>query len=930
MNNNKKLIEVAMPLEVINKESSREKSIRHGHPSTLHLWWARRPLAAARAVIWASLVDDPSSHPEKFPTEEDQIRERSRLFKLLEQMVIWENSNNKELMDKAYEEILKSTNGQPPALLDPFAGGGTIPMEGQRLGLATYAHDLNPVAVMINKATIEIPTIFAKKAPVNPVDGGNFRIESGYERCAGLIADVNYYGERMRSMAYNELGHMYPKAKISKEQGGGEATVISWIWARTVKCPNPACGCEMPLAKGFTLSKKKGNEAYVEPVFDYEKKKITYTIRLNGGKPQNEPKMARGANFKCIMCGETTTPDYIKEEANAGRMGSTMLGIIAEGNRKRVFSEPSEEQILAASVEKPKQFPTGQLSDDRRALWTPLYGLDTFDKLFTNRQLTTMTTLSRLVHDIQPEIEKDAVKAGYADDHVPLAQGGTGAKAYSQAVAVYLAFAVDREANYCSSQNGWSGDFIIQVFGRQGIPMVWDYAESNPFSSSTGNFSGAIKWVTDAMVNFPACGKGVAEQFDAQSDCGLRNVMISTDPPYYDNIGYADLSDYFYIWMRNSLKDVYPELFSTMLVPKKEELVAIPYRFGGDTLKAKEFFEEGMLQACKQLYLYTSDEYPVSIYYAYKQSETKQDKFGKETISNGWETMLSSIIKANFIITGTWPIHTERETGLKAAVNALASSIVLVCRKRPEDAPQTTRRNLIATLRRELRPALKKLQESNIAPVDLAQSAIGPGMAVFSKYRRVLEADGTPMTVRSALQIINEEIDLYFNEQVGSIDAASRFCVDLYTQYAYNDIKYGEAEVLANAKGTSIPMMASHGMLYAKAGIVHLLERKDLPEKVDSNESNIWLLTQQLTYAMEKGGVGACAQIVAELFGSNAESAKELAYRLYTIAEQKNWAKEAYAYNALVVSWPDIQSKAAELKAEVPQQMSLFDLMESD
>ena len=923
---NKKLIEVALPLEAINKESSREKSIRHGHPSTLHLWWARRPLAAARAVIWASLVDDPSAHPDKFPTEDDQVRERNRLFKLLEQLVIWENSNNKELLEEAYEEVLKSTNGQPPAILDPFAGGGTIPMEGQRLGLTAYAHDLNPVAVMINKATIEIPSLFSGHAPINPPAREKIGTENGYERCAGLAEDVNYYGKRMREMAHKELGHMYPKVKISKEQGGGEATPIAWIWAHTVKCPNPACGCEMPLAKGFTLSKKKGNEAYVEPIFDYEKKKISYTVRLNGGKPDNEPKMARGANFRCIMCGETTTPDYVKEEALAGRMGSTMLGIIAEGNRKRVFAAPSEEQIHAANVDKPEEYPTGQLSDDRRALWTPLYGLDTFDKLFTNRQLTTMTTLSRLVHDIQPEIERDAIAAGYANDHISLAEGGTGAKAYSQAVAVYLAFAVDREANYCSSQNGWSGDFIIQVFGRQGIPMVWDYAESNPFSSSTGNFSGAIKWVTDAMAKFSAGKQGVARQFNAQSDCGLRDIMISTDPPYYDNIGYADLSDYFYIWMRNSLKDVYPDLFSTMLVPKAEELVAIPYRFGGEAAKAKEFFEDGMLQTCKQLYLYSSDDYPITIYYAYKQSETKENESGKETVSNGWETMLSSIIKADLMITGTWPIHTERETGLKAAVNALASSIVLVCRKRPDDAPQITRRNLVNVLRRELRPALKKLQESNIAPVDLAQSAIGPGMAVFSRYRKVLEADGTSMSVRSALKLINEEIDLFYNEQIGEMDSASRFCVDLYTQNAYNNMKYGEAEVLANAKGTSIPMMASHGVLYAKAGNVHLIERSELPAKVDTNESNIWMLTQQLTHAMATGGIEACAKIVYSMFGSNAERAKDLAYRLYTIAEQKKWATEAYAYNALVVAWPDIQSRAAAMKAVQPEQLTLFDM----
>lgn len=919
----KKLIEVALPLEKINAESAREKSIRHGHPSTLHLWWARRPLAAARAVLWASIIDDPSSHTELFPDEEAQIKERKRLFSIMEDMIVWNNMSNDHVMDKARNEIIKATNNNPPTVLDPFAGGGTIPAEAQRLGLKANAHDLNPVAVMINKAIIEIPPRFSGYRPVNKEAGRMLLKGSSWEGIHGLIEDVLYYGNWIKEKAFSEIGYMYPLVDVPKEQGGGKTNAVAWIWAHTVKCPNPACGCEMPLAKGFTLSKKKGNEAYVEPILDYQNKKIKYEIRIGGKKPANEPKLARGANFKCILCGEVTTPNYIKTEALAGRMGSTLIGIVGEGKKKRVFVAPNEEQIIAARVDKPEEYPTGRLSDDRRALWTPLYGLDTFDKLFTNRQLTTMTTLSRLVREVQSVIEKDAVVAGMKDDHIPLSKGGNGAKAYSEAVAVYLGFAVDREANYCSAQNGWSGDFIIQVFGRQGIPMVWDYAESNPFSNSTGNFSGAVKWVADAMENLPLHQQGVAKQHDAQSDCGMRELMISTDPPYYDNIGYADLSDYFYIWMRNSLRDIYPELFGTMLVPKAEELVAVPYRFGGDSGKAKDFFESGMLATCKRLREYANDAYPISIYYAYKQSNTdKNDK----TASTGWETMLSAIIEAGLVITGTWPIHTERETGLKAHVNALASSIVLVCRKRASDATKTTRRNLIGALRRELRPALKKLQDSNIAPVDLAQSAIGPGMRVFSQYCQVLEADGTRMSVKSALQVINEEVDLYFNDQIGSMDAASRFCIDLYTQCAYNNIKYGEAEVLANAKGTSIPMMASHGVLYAKAGLLHLIERDEMPEKVDTNERNIWMLTQQLTRAMAKGGVNACAEIVFNMFGSNAESAKDLAYRLYTIAERKGWAEEAYAYNNLVVAWPDIQTRAAELKDVKPEQMKLFNL----
>ena len=914
----KKLIEVALPLEKINAESAREKSIRHGHPSTLHLWWARRPLAAARAVIWASLVDDPSSHPEQFPTEEDQNTERQRLFKILEDLVVWENSNNEKVLDAAKAEIMKSTNGNPPALLDPFAGGGAIPLEAQRLGLEAHAHDLNPVAVMINKAMIEIPPKFSGMAPVNS-DAQVNSMHDAWARAEGLAEDVRYYGEWMKQEAYKRIGHLYPKVKVPEEQGGGEATVIAWIWARTVKCPNPACGCEIPLVRSFTLSKKKGHEAYVEPQFFDSK--CSYTVKL--GEHKEKGTVNRTA-ASCVACGTSVPLDYVRSEGSNHRMGRHLIAVVAEGKNGRAYYSPDDIQLCASQVGEPENVPCEDLPEKALGFRIQAYGITKWKDLYTNRQLTALTTFSDLVVETQKKVEADAIAVGMSDDHVPLCKGGHGARAYGEAVGVYLAFAVDRQADIGSTIASWINTIgaIRNTFGRQAIPMTWDFAEANPFSSSTGCFSNMVDWIVKCIDNFPiAQFEAEVSQRDAQSDCGLRNIMISTDPPYYDNIDYADLSDYFYIWMRRSLKDSYPGLFSTVLVPKTEELIATPFRHGGSMEKAKSFFESGMLSASKQMYLYAREDVPVTIYYAYKQSDSDADG----TASSGWETMLNSIVKAGFAITGTWPMRTERGNRMRGnGSNALASSIVLVCRKRPEDAPQTTRRNLIATLRHELRPALKKLQASNIAPVDLAQSAIGPGMSVFSRYRRVLEADGTPMSVRSALQIINEELDLYFNEQVGDLDTASRFCVDLYTQYAYNVVKYGEAEVLANAKSTSIPMLAANGVVYAKAGDVHLVERADLPEKVDVDEKNIWLLTQQLTQAMAKGGVEACAQIVASMFGSNAERAKDLAYRLYTIAEQKKWSNEAYAYNALVVAWPDIQSRAAALKLEVPEQLDLF------
>ncbi|GHU66459.1 hypothetical protein FACS1894184_04500 [Clostridia bacterium] len=891
----KKLIEVALPLEAINAESAREKSIRHGHPSTLHLWWARRPLAAARAVIWSSLVDDPSSLPEQFPTEEAQNAERERLFGILSELVKWENTNNQTILDAAKAEIMKSTDGNPPALLDPFAGGGAIPLEAQRLGLEAHASDLNPVAVMINKAMIEIPPKFAGQPPVNP---DSARISDAmWAGASGLADDVRYYGEWMKKEAFRRIGHLYPKVKVPQEQGGGEATVIAWIWARTVKCPNPACGCEMPLASSFELSKKKGKEAYIQPII--EGKTIRYEVKYGKDAPESL-KTGRGAKFKCVCCGEATTADYIKSEAMAGRMSAVLMAIVAEGRNSRVYCSPNEEHIEVAGIKKPDDYPTGAMSDDRRAIWCPIYGLDTFDKLFTNRQLSMLTTFCNLVTETQVQVEKDG-----------------GSLEYAQAVGVYLAFCIDKLTNISSSLVGWMNDrgAFRETFARQGIPMIWDYAESNPLCDSGGSYTTILDKICKVIQFLPAKEvNGIVMQADAQTDNGLRDIVISTDPPYYDNIGYADLSDYFYIWLRKSVSGSFPELFRTLLVPKAEELTAIPYRFDGSAEKAKTFFEDGMLSACKQINVYACDSVPVTIYYAFKQSDSDEND---TTVSTGWETILSAIIKASFSITGTWPIKTESEgRSVGQGTNALASSIVLVCRKRPTDASVCTRRDFINTLKRELKPALKKLQASNIAPVDLAQSAIGPGMGVYSRYSKVLEADGTPTTVRSALQIINQELDLYFTEQDGELDRDSRFCVDLYTQYAFNDMKFGEADVLARAKNTSVDKLRAAGILYAEKGVVRLLARNEIPVKIDHDDLIIWLLTQQLTCAMEKDGVVGAANIVSNIFTSEPEHAKALAYRLFQIAERKGWAGEAYAYNSLVIAWPEVQSKAADINAQ--------------
>ena len=917
----KKLIEVALPLEDINAASAREKSIRHGHPSTLHLWWARRPLAAARAVIWSSLVDDPSAHPEEFPTMEEQAVERKRLFNILHELVVWENSNDKRVLEAAKAEIRKSMGDDLPPLLDPFAGGGAIPLEAQRLGLEVYAQDLNPVAVSINKAMIEIPPLFADKSAVNPKARGDLHNE-GWTGNSGLAADVEYYGNWMKEKAARRIGDLYPKVQVPTGQGG-DGTVIAWLWARTVRCPNPACGGEAIQVRSFDLSKKKGKEWHVEPVC--EGGEVSFEVRP-GKTTRKGTKTRQGAN--CIHCGEPFDIQYVQREASCGRMSEKLMAIVAEGVKGRIYISPTQQQVDVAKCERPEGAPQQPLAYDPRHISCVNYGLDTFDKLFTNRQLTALTTFSALVGEAQKQAEKDAVAAGLADDGVGLADGGTGARAYGEAIGVYLAFVVDKLADRGSTICSWdvTREGLRNTFGRQAIPMTWDYAESNPFCSSSGSFDNMLKWVYEDIAALPSVASGgEARQLDAQTDNSMRGILVSTDPPYYDNIGYADLSDFFYVWLRQSLRHTYPKLFSTMLVPKHEELVATPYRENRGKDGARDFFEEGMFSTFKQVNKYVREDVPVTIYYAFKQSETETKNDVESTASTGWETMLSAIIRAGFSITGTWPMRTEMANrNIASGTNALASSIVLVCRKRPMDAPTGTRRDFVIALKRELKIALDELRSSNIAPVDLAQSAIGPGMGVYSRFSQVLEANGNPMTVRDALQIINQEVDAYFSDQDGELDRESRFCVDLYTQKAFDTISFGEADVLARAKNVSIQGLATKGLLAASKGIVHLLDRNEISAEL-SFTSPMWLVTQQLTRALDDGGITACAKLLAGPLSGNADGAKALAYRLFTIADKKNWQSEAFAYNSLVTAWPEIQSKAAQLAGDASRQDTLFD-----
>ena len=892
----KKLIEVALPLDAINAASAREKNLRHGHPSALHLWWSRKPLATARAVLFASLVDDPSSHPEDFPTEEAQDKERQRLFRLLERLVVWENSTNEALFAEAYEEIKKSTGGNPPPVFDPFAGGGTIPLEAQRLGLKAIAADLNPVAVMINKAMIEIPAKFQNQSPVNPA--AKSLLDADWHGARGLADDVAYYGKLLKEKAFAKISYLYPKVKIPET--GQEATVIAWKWARTVKCPNPACGCEMPLVNSFWLSKKAGREAYLEPLV--ENGKIRFAVHHGKGKVREGTVTRTGA--KCLACGASVPFSYIREEGKAGCMKAQMIAIVAEGASGRLYFAVNSEHERIAMVDRPTDFLATDLPKNPRDFKTPNYGLSTFSDLFTNRQLVALTTFSDLLTDMREQVCLD---------------GGT--KEYSEAIVTYLAFLVDQLANHGSVICGWNSpnQQLRNTFARQAIPMVWDFAESNPFCQSSGSFHSLYGRMCEAFQSFISNRHiGTVYKSNATDNLDIEAAVVSTDPPYYDNIGYADLSDFFYIWLRRNLKEIYPEIFSTMLVPKKEELVATPYRFDGDQQAAKEFFEQGMSEVCQNIYRYAAEDIPFTIYYAFRQTDIDADG----TASSGWETMLSAIIQAGFSVTGTWPMRTEKPgRSVSIGTNALASSIVLVCRKRDATAATCTRKNFLRELKKELEASLAHLQASNIAPVDMAQSAIGPGISVYSRYAAVLESDGSPMTVRSALKLINQALDDYFHGQGENLDAESRFAVDLYAQCGFNEIAFGEADVLARARNVAMNRLQDMGIVHAAKGKVRLKDRDELPSKLSTGDST-WLWVQTLVRELGETGIEGCAKRLSEVISSG-ESIKNLAYRLYQIAGQKGWAQEGTGYNNLVISWTDIMMRREALRNQPVESITL-------
>lgn len=921
----RKLIEVDLPLDDINNEVAKEPTTAAGHPWSLHLWWARRKLVACRAVLFASLVDDPSSCPEEFPTLDLQREHREKLHDIIRRLVKWENSNNQTTLTEARYEIARSVarsrNEASPSpadslayllakalpIYDPFCGGGSIPLEAQRLGLRAVGSDLNPIAVLINKALIEFPSKYANHPPTNPdadpmgmiVGKGKNAKPVPWNGTYGLANDIRHYGQWMREEAYRRIGHLYPPARLND---GGTATVVAWLWTNSVICPNPACGVLMPLSPTFQISTRTGNQHWTRPIVDRDVKRVSFIVQSHdNGVPDNGARQEDG--FTCVACGGPVTQDYVREQGRIAQMSQQMTAVVAEGQRKRLFLSPTDEHILAASSARPKWRPVGKLPERALGFRVQRYGFTDWHQFFTDRQLLAHTTFAELLTEVRNTVTDN----GGAD--------------YANALCTYLAFAIDKVLDGNCKFTRWQyAGSVAGMFSSPRISMLWDFAETNPFSNSTKNWVGQVELVAKAVEALPTGSSGsTVNQADASTTIHAHNgIVIVTDPPYYKNIGYADLSDFFYVWLRTTLRDIYPDLFAGILTPKDEEIVAAP-RFED----SEQRFEDLLGKALTLIRERCSPEFPSSIFYAYKQQD--EERNGRS--STGWETMLSALVSAGFELVGTWPMRTERSNRLRSFdSNALASSVVLVCRPRPEEAPSATRREFLDALESELPTALDHLtQEGHIAPVDLAQAAIGPGMQVYSRYSRVETIGGEVVTVREALAAINQAIANYDERQEGEFDPPTRFCLDWLKQHGFGEGQYGEALILAQAKNVSIEdeLRDTHGLLTAQAGRVQLrpLDYYAANRLQPQGRMTAWEGCFRMAWHFdhEEGSVLGAAEI-ARSMSSEAESVERLARVLYNHYDRIRDSRRAVLFNTLVTSWAQIQT---EMSAPPQGQMEL-------
>jgi putative DNA methylase len=876
----RKLIEVALPIEAISAASRREKDKKTGTIRNVHKWFAPMPGPAWRALLFAAIVDDP-----------DDEADRKKLLDLIERLVPADGGPPApDALAEAKKLIAEVTLGDLPTVLDPFCGGGSTLVEAQRLGLPTVGSDLNPVPALITRVLTELVPKVAGRPPLvgDPTQLGGIVGKP----LDGFLADVWHYGELVRERVWQQIGDLYPSAA-----GGG--TIVAWLWARTVACKNPPCRAVSPLVSSFELSRRRGSACWVEPIVKLDHSGVRFEIRSGAGQPPTPTKLGRGGNFRCAVCGEAAIDEsYVKEEGRAGRLGLQLMAVAVDGPSGRSYVSPDlapqRPQVNASD-----DIGDIELADDHRNLWCVGYGVRSVSDLFVDRQLVALSAFADAVASVPAEV----VDAG-------------GDLEYASSIASVLGLAVGKLAMANSTQARWRLRAVESkaepAFSRQALPMVWDFAEVNPFGGSVGDWSQQVKAVSGGLERLPLGGVGRVSALDARFASTLLEApgLVATDPPYFAQIGYADLSDYFYVWLRRALKDVHPDLLATIATPKGSELIAAPHRHGGDRAAASRAFVEGFTETFHALVSVTRPELPMLIVYAHRQEESEDGGL----TATAWDAMLTAILDAGLRIVGTWPVHatgSSRQIGL--GTNALASYVVLVCRPQLAGARVGDLPSFVAALRAELPSAIRRVQEAAISAIDLGQAAIGPGMAVFSRFAYVVDpATGQRMTVHRALELINMVRAEVIDDFAGALSPETRWAMTWFRDFGFGEADSGEAEKLFTTTNTSLGQLEAAGIATSSRGKIRLLRRDELPDNWDPETDTRrpeWETLQHLVKRHEEGGLEAAGALLRRVQG-DADAVRELAYWIVDKC-QFSQSAEVQPFDALIVDWPKIAEVAA-------------------
>lgn len=883
MTTRRKLVEVALPVEEISVASRRDKDRKVGTIKNVHKWFAPMPTPAWRALLFAALVDDP-----------EDADERADLIDLVKRLVPDHGgAPPADALERA-RKLIAEQHPELPVVFDPFCGAGSTIVEAQRLGFSAAGSDLNPVPVLISRALTELIPVAAGLGPVASSDTLDGLTGAPLD---GLLSDLRHYGLRVAQEVQEKVGHLYPPDT--------EGITVAWLWARTVTCPNPACGATIPLYSSPYLSKRKGDERWLRPVI--EGGLVRFEIGAGAGPPPAPSKVGtRGARFRCLVCGEIAPESHLRNEAQSHGLGTQLLAIAVDAIGGRTYRVPTNLDD-AALVDRPDEVPDVDLPDRALGFRVQLYGMRSQADLYTPRQLHALGAFSDAVAGIHDKIKRDG-----------------GSVEYARTITTLLGLCVGKLAQSNSTQVRWSTregtSRCLPAFGRHAMPMVWDFAEANPFAASVGGWSSQIETLIGGVRSLPLGSPATVVQRDARDAHSLvpaGSAMIATDPPYYGQIGYADLSDYFYVWERRALREVHPDLFGTISTPKANELIATPYRHDGNAAAALGYFVNGFTEVFRNLQRASSPDLPILVVYAHRQEEAETEE---GLTSTAWDAMLAALLDAGLAIVGTWPVHaTHSSRQIGQDTNALASYIVMVCRPRQVDAGVTDRQGFLRVLRAELAPALRTLQDVSIPPLDLTQAAIGPGMAVFSRFSRVVEADGKTMPVRTALGLINQVRSELLSELEDEFDSQTRWALQWFEEYGFDEGPFGRAEVLFTATATSLEGLRRSGVIDTRAPKVWLRAPEDLPEDWDPESdphTSVWEATMHLVKRLTAGRGESDAAELLRRCGRNGELARDLAYRVADTCERKKWAKLALSFNALVVAWPEITRLAAELPQE--------------